>query len=180
MIGLQGKQLTSARLTYRLLSDEDKPVLAKLLADAAVTKPAGFLPARSQEEFDAFFASLTQYNTGIAVLLDGALIGYIHVNRYRSDSPEFSDKLCVGTGFVIGGEYQRHGYGSETLDTVTRYLLNSFYACFADCFIGNDASRKTIERCGYRYIGEYTMYFDSLGEEKTCLSYVLRHTDSQT
>ncbi len=174
MIGLQGKQLVSERLTYRLLADGDKPALAALLADPAVTEPAGFFPAKTEEAFDKFFDTLTQYGTGVAVFLDGTLIGYIHVNRYRINDPEFSDKPCVGVGFIIGKKYWKNGYGSETLTTLTGYLLKSFYACFADCFVENDASRRTIERCGYSYLGEYTMYFNDLGKEKTCRSYVCR------
>lgn len=172
MIGLEGKTLRSAHLTYRLLENGDKAALAALLREKSVTAPAGFLPAASDVEFDSFFAQLTAYNTGIAVLCDGMLIGYIHVNRYRSDQPEFAEKSCVSTGFVIGAAYQRHGYGAEMLDAITAYLLQRFDACFADCFEGNEASMKTIEKCGYRYVESYTMFFDELGEGKTCRSYV--------
>ena len=172
MIGLQGKTLRSARLTYRLLDDGDKAALAALLTEKSVTAPAGFLPAASDAEFDAFFAQLTAYNTGVAVLCDGVLIGYIHVNRYRADLPELSEKSCVSTGFVIGEAYQRRGYGAEMLETLTKYLLEHFDACFADCFEGNEASMRTIEKCAYRYVESYTMFFDELGEEKTCRSYV--------
>ncbi len=172
MIGLQGEMLRSARLTYRLLDDGDRTALAALLRDERVTAPAGFLPAASDAEFDAFFAQLTAYNTGLAVLCDGGLIGYIHVNRYRADLPELAEKSCVSTGFVIGEAWQRKGYGTEMLLTVTDYLLGRFDACFADCFEGNDASMKTIEKCGYRYLENYTIYFEELGEEKTCRSYV--------
>ena len=75
MIGLENKTLTSERLSYRLLDERDKLPLASLLSDAEVTHPAGFLPAKSDAEFNDFFATLTQYNTGIAVLLGETLIG---------------------------------------------------------------------------------------------------------
>ena len=149
MIGMEGKTLRSERLTYRLLSESDKPALRTILSDRAVTEPAGFLPAETDE----------------------ALIGYIHVNRYRGGG-EYAEKSCVDTGFVIGKAYQNRGYATETLRTLTDYLKQRFDFCFADCFVTNEPSRRVIERCGYRYVEDYTMLFRALGREETCHSYV--------
>ena len=189
MIGLEGKNIRSERLQYRLLRQEDRPALRIILKERQVTAPAGFLPAQDDEAFDVFFQDLTRYQTAIALLLEGVLIGYCRVNRYRPDVPGYEQKTCVSTGFVIGKEYHGQGYGTEMLRTVTAYLLQQFDACFADCFadlVGagqldacfadcfaeNEPSRKTIEKCGYRFAEEYTLYFDELGEEKRCFSYV--------
>ncbi len=172
MIGMQGKELSSQRLRYRLLEEGDKAALFQLLRDRDVTAPAGLLPAENEAAFDVFFDRLTQNHTGIAVLTGEELIGYCHVNPYRPDVEELKEKMCVGLGFVIGKDFQQKGYGTEMLKTVTEYLLFRFDACFADCFSDNDPSRKTIEKCGYRYVETYPMYFEELAEEKTCLSYV--------
>ena len=58
MIGLEGKQLHSQRLTLRLVQLEDGPALRELLRDPEVTRPAGFAPMETQEAFDAGFAGL--------------------------------------------------------------------------------------------------------------------------
>lgn len=171
MIGLEGKTLSSERLRYRLMQSSDKVTLSELLSDAEVTRTAGFLPAKTQKDFDDFFAALTMYNTCIAILLDEKLIGYIHVGKYKTELPELSGKFCVGLGFVIGKEYQNKGYGTETVKTVTDYLLSRFDCCFADCFAENKASAKVMEKCGYTYVEDYTMYFKALREEYTCHSY---------
>ena len=174
MIGLENKILTSKRLTYRLLKKTDKAELRVILSDADVTRPAGFLPAKTQAEFDEFFETLTQHNTGIAILLNKTPIGYIHVNKYKSALPDLKDKLCVSTGFVIGKDFHRKGYGTETLETLTSYLLETFSACFADCFDDNPASEGLIRKCGYEYVEDYTMFFDGINEQKTCKSFVHR------
>jgi RimJ/RimL family protein N-acetyltransferase len=171
MIGLQGKILRSSRLTYRLLTDSDKADLLKILSEEHVTRPGGFLPADSEEKFDIFFETLTKFNTGIAILLGEVLIGYVHVNKYHSDIRGMEDRKCVSLGFVIGESYWRQGYGSEMLTAITGYLLGNFEVCFAECFIENIASRKTIEKCGYEFAEEYSMYFDDLKEQKQILSY---------
>ena len=172
MIGLENRTLHSKRLTYRLLEAADKEVLCELLSDKSVTEPAGFAPAASKAEFDAFFTELTQYNTGIAILSGETLTGYIHVHKYKPDQPEYSGKQCVSTGFVIGKKYQNRGYATETLETVTAYLKQTFDYCFASHFIENEPSKKVIEKCGYRYLEEYTMFFEELGREMTLLGYV--------
>ena len=171
MIRLEDQTLRSERLSYRLLVEADKPALRALLRDPAVTRPAGFLPAKSDAEFDDFFAALAQYRTAVGVFLGDTLIGYIHVNRYRPGG-EYSGKSCVSTGFVIGAEYQGHGYGTETLRTLTAYLKTMFDDCFADHFEGNEPSRHVILNCGYRFCERYTTHFDALERDMTCLSYV--------
>ena len=67
MIGLEGKTLSSERLRYRLMQSSDKVTLSELLSDAEVTRTAGFLPAKTQKDFDDFFAALKMYNTCIAI-----------------------------------------------------------------------------------------------------------------
>lgn len=172
MIGLEGQSLRSERLTYRLLEPSDREALRGMLSDPGVTEPAGFMPANTQEEFDAFFAGLTRDHTGIAILNGETLIGYIHVNRYVSDAPECLGKKGVSTGFIIGKAFQNRGYATETLNTVTAYLKRSFDYCIADHFVGNEASRRVIEKCGYRYLETYSMFFEELGRDMTCLSYI--------
>ena len=168
---MEGQTLRSERLCLRLLREEDAAALRPLLADPAVTEPAGFLPAETAEDFDRFYAHLTQYNTALGIFADGALVGYIHVNRYHGDG-EYAAKSCVSLGFVVGSAFQNRGYATETLRTLTAYLKQRFDFCFADCFVGNELSRRVIERCGYRYVGNYTILFRALGREETCRSYV--------
>ena len=175
MIGLENKILHSARLEYRLLCEKDKDCLSSILRDRSVTEPAGFLPADSEEAFNHFFAELTQYNTGIAILFENKVIGYFHVNKYTSDKEEYQGMRCVGVGFVIGKDHQNHGFGTEALTYLTEYLLTIFDACFADHFKGNVPSKRTIEKSGYSFCEDYSMFFDGISEEKTCSSYICKN-----
>lgn len=172
MIKLEGRILQSERLTYRLLDSSDRGKLREILSDVSVTEPVGFMPADSTDKFDAFFADLTRNNAGVAVLRGETLIGYFHVNRYTPDLPEYREKRCVSSGFVIGKEYQNQGYATEALKTITDYLKRLFDYCIADCFAGNEPSKRVIEKCGYHYLETYTMFFENIGKEMTCLSYI--------
>ncbi len=160
MIKLENKTIRSARLVYRLLNEKDKMPLFHLFSDRNVTEPAGFLPADSLESFDRFFDELTKYNTGIAIILEKELIGYFHVNRSISEREEYQGKDCVGVGFVIGKDHQELGFATEALTCLSAYLLTMFDACFADHFKENTPSKKVIEKSGYSYLEDYTMFFD--------------------
>ena len=182
MIGLDGKTLSSPRLTYSLLTGADAAALREILSDPTVTEPAGFRVAACDAEYEEFFAGLTAMDTGVGIRLDGTLIGYIHVYPERVEGTPFAGKTCVGFGFVIGRPWQGRGYGTEALVALTDYVKSTTVPlpggaranvdiCFADHFVGNEASRRAILKAGYRYVETYDMFFEALGREMTCLSY---------
>lgn len=173
MIGMENRDLKSQRLTLRLVEDRDGPALREILRNPEVTKPAGFLPPETEAEFETFFSGLRACRTGIAILADNTVIGYCRVNRERLDIPEYADKNLVSLGFVIGKPYQNQGYGTEMLKTITAYLKERFDYCVADHFVENDASRRVIEKAGYRYLEDYSMTFQHLNDElKYLKSYI--------
>lgn len=172
MIGLEGKTLHSARLNYKLLEDCHKSALAEILSSPAIAEPAGFRIAQNSAQFDEFYAGLTSVHTGVGIFLGDTLIGYIHVNKEKSGDPVLKNLPCVSVGFAIGKQWQRRGFGAEMLEEITAYLLTRFAACYADCFVENEASRRTIEKCGYHYVEDYSFFFNGLGEEKVCHSYL--------
>ena len=102
------------------------------------------------------------------------VIGYFHVNKYIPDKEEYRALNCVGVGFVIGKDYQNRGFGTEALTYLTEYLLTMFDACFADHFKENIPSKRVIEKSGYSYCEDYSMFFDGIGAEKICSSYIRR------
>ena len=173
MIEMENRELESERLTLRLVQPQDAQALRVLLRDPEVTKPAGFLPIETEAEFETFFSGLTAYHTGIAILAGDTVIGYCRVNKEQLDIPEYADKNLVSLGFVIGKPYQNQGYGTEMLKTITAYLKERFDYCVADHFVENDASRRVIEKAGYRYLEDYSMTFHHLNDElKYLKSYI--------
>ena len=173
MIGMETRELHSDRLTLRLVQRQDAQALREMLRDPEVTKPAGFLPIETEEEFESFFSGLTAYHTGMAILAGDTVIGYCRVNKEQLEQPEYADKKLVSLGFVIGKPYQNQGYGTEMLKTITAYLKERFDYCVADHFVENVPSRRVIEKAGYRYLEDYSMTFQHLNEElKHLKSYI--------
>ena len=172
MIGLQNNTLNSQRLFYRLIDERDFDDLFIILSEPTVAESAGFKAFTSTDEFGVFFERFIGANSAIAILKDNVLIGYIHVNKYDPGLSEFNGKRCAGLGFVIGKQFQNNGYATEALITITAYLKKQFDFCFADHFEDNIASKRVIEKCGYKYVDKYTLYFEELDENITCYSYV--------
>ena len=173
MIGMENRELHSDRLTLRLVQRQDAQALREMLRNPEVTKPAGFLPIETEEEFESFFSGLTAYHTGLVILAGDTVIGYCRVNREQLDIPEYADKNLVSLGFVIGKPYQNQGYGTEMLKTITAYLKERFDYCVVDHFVENVPSRRVIEKAGYRYLEDYSMTFQHLNEElKHLKSYI--------
>lgn len=164
--------LSSARLSYRLLEPGDRDALRRILAERSVTEPAGFLPAGNEAEFDDFFAELTRYGAGVAILREDTLVGYVRIHHYRPDQSDFIGKNCVSLGLVIGKRFQGQGYGTEALRALTERLKRRCDYCFASHFLENGASRRIIEKCGYRCIGQYTLFFEEFGRPECCVEYV--------
>lgn len=175
MIGMENRQLHSRRLTLRLIEPRDAPALREILRYPEVTKPAGFLPLLTEEAFQEFFCGLSASRSGLAILTGDTVIGYCRVNREQLEQPEYRDKKLVSLGFVIGKPYQNQGYGTEMLETITAYLKERFDYCVADHVVENEASRRVIEKVGYRYLEDYSMTFQHLnGEWKQLKSYIPR------
>ncbi len=164
MIGLEGKTLRSERLTFRHLEEHDKKDLFPVLREPETTKPAGYMPLKSEAEFEKFWDNLTGENTGAAILLNDRCIGYYHAYDYKP--PVHKDKKNIGIGFLIGRDYIRCGYGTEALMTLDDYLLNFYDNIWGDYFIENTASKRTLEKCGFKYFDTYEMCFEYLNNEK--------------
>lgn len=171
MLGLEGRELHSKRLSYRLLQRKDYGRIREILSDGEVTIPAGYVPVRTKREADAFFRYLTKDSGTLAVCLGQTLIGYFHVKAVKNGDVRDKGGSLVTAGFALDKKYHGKGYATEMLSTLTTYLLERFDGCFVDHFEDNPASERVIKKCGYRYFAEEKFWFEELREEKRVLIY---------
>ncbi len=164
MIELTGKRLTTKHLTLHLLEDADRAAIGALVSDPATTRPAGFLPVQ-RERADAFWRNLTEYRSAVGIYREGACIGYLRVNKYLPDEPEYRALSNVGIGFLLHPDHRRRGYATEAIEALCEHLLARFDCVWADYFIENVASAATLKRCGFSPVCEYEMTFRALGGE---------------
>lgn len=160
--------MASNRLNYRFIREEDKEDYAEFLYDAKVTNPAGFLPAIDEATFEVVFGNMLK-NQVISIIYEGKAIGY--VSLYPEVIEEMPEAKCCGIGFLLNQKYHRLGLATEMLNYFIMILKGNFDYIVCDAFIENEASNHLIQKCGFQYIEDYTMYFPGLCQEKTCHSY---------
>lgn len=54
-------------------------------------------------------------------------------------------------GYWVGGRHTGHGYASRSLPAITEYSYSTLHApvVYAEVVVGNQASRKSLEKSGY-------------------------------
>ncbi|WP_411705836.1 GNAT family N-acetyltransferase [Edaphovirga cremea] len=148
--------LTTERLTMQQLTAEDWPLFLRLYQDPLVTE---FMTDKASEEeiYQLFTSRLPTWNkhashwlclvireksTGAAVGLTGLLAGWSPFQQAE-------------VGFLLLPEFQRRGYGGESLHAVCDFALGEcgFHRLNAAVTEGNVASRRTLEKCGFQLEG---------------------------
>ncbi|UCH09529.1 MAG: GNAT family N-acetyltransferase [Fidelibacterota bacterium] len=69
-------------------------------------------------------------------------------------------------GYTIGRDYWGQGYATAAVQTVVHQLFTEtpIERIEADCSIHNPASRRVLEKCGFRFIGTKRKYLVIQGE----------------
>ena len=78
-------------------------------------------------------------------------------------------------GYVLSREYWGRGLMPEAVEAVREYCFQILKFDFLTCghFLRNDRSRRVIEKCGFRYVGEsrYETRYDSVEISRNYILY---------
>lgn len=143
--------ITTRRLAIRELRVSDRDAFFAYRSTPEVYKYQRFKPAE-QEEADEFIGSLaahpdipnTWFQLAVCLRADGRLIGDIGIH--------FLDDAQVEIGCTIAAEFQRQGYGTESLKAVLDYLFSNLnkHRIVASVDPENSKSIGLLERLGMR------------------------------
>jgi RimJ/RimL family protein N-acetyltransferase len=140
--------ITTARLRLDLLGAADASEVQALTDDPAIV--ISFLPRPFRlEDAQTLIAGLDDGRHRFAGLRAGAtLVGILGVF--------FHDATHVELGYWIGTAHQGQGYASEALAGVVAVLHTTLpeVSVFAECRDSNGASRRVLEKAGFRPTGE--------------------------
>ncbi len=134
---------TAGLVTLRDVIEADLPIFYEQQLDPQATQMAAF-PARERDAFMKHWLKIMsdKSNTLNAILLDGQVAGYI-VSWDQDERRE--------VGYWLGREFWGRGIATRALlamlDQVTRRPL------YAHVAKGNLASRRVLEKCGFRIAG---------------------------
>lgn len=146
--------LTTERLSCTLITPADWPFFLMLQQHPQVMRYVA--DSRSEDEIrETFDSRLRPWSPGAShwlclVVRDAqnvavGVTGYIH-----------READCAEVGFLFAPESQGKGYGTESLRAVCDYAFNEggIRRLTATVTVGNTASRKTLEKVGFRLEGE--------------------------
>ena len=147
--------LTSERLTLRPWRVEDAGVLFEMARDPRVGPAAGWPPHRSVAESEEVIRTIFSAPETYAVVLRGTDRPVGCVGLLFGASSHFPIRPSEAeVGYWLGTGWWGRGLISEALGELLRHgfeelELTALWGC---CFTENDASRRVMERCGFRYV----------------------------
>lgn len=158
--------METSRLIIDHMSESDKlDYFINIAHDQKVLKT---FMCRYEDNIDNFDFSKYITNENIfAIRLkeNRKLIGIILIVSSKDDSCEI--------GYAIGSNYWNNGYVSEATREFIKFCfeIKGFKVVEAGYFIGNNASKRVMEKCGMRYARTALKELNYLGEDKDIVYY---------
>ena len=105
---------------------------------------------------------------------DGAFLGAITVDNIRR-----GPAMCATVGYWIGAGHARRGYMAEALAATRDFVFGDLglSRLEAGCLPENAASRRLLERCGFKYEGVAQAYLQIAGRWRTHVLYAALRAD---
>ena len=153
-------RLLTPRLVVRRFAATDATAFARYRSVPAVARYQGWRAPYPLEAAQAFIAWLSVHDPdepgewfqlAIATREDPTRIVGDCGFRARADEPGIAD-----IGFTLAPEAQGHGYATEGVGAVVRYLFEAGgkHKLCADCDTRNEPSWRLLERLGFQREGE--------------------------
>jgi len=104
----------------------------------------------------------------------GAIVGGLTLSNIRRQPAQ-----AATLGYWVGQSYARHGYMTEALSAVREYAFNTLdlSRLEAACLPENDASRRLLERCQFKYEGVAQAYLQINGRWRNHVLYAALRAD---
>ncbi len=146
--------LNTERLLLRPIHKSDAESVFRYRSDALTNKYQGWIP-KTVDDVVSFIDNRvspvidingTWFQYVIIKKDDGALIGDVGLHFFGPNNKQ------VEIGCTIDKNYQKHGYASEALSEIFRYLFNTLgkHRIIASIDPRNEGSIRLVEKLGFR------------------------------
>ncbi len=158
---ISAERLTTERLVLARLEPEHAGALFPLVNDWNVVRMLAARPwpvtLQDVEEYTVRGAGPAAESIDFAVLVDGAPIGVVAVKKPATGNPP---RTMPRLGYWLGRPHWGFGYATEALTALTRFAFDRFQAEMvgAGVFSDNPASRRVLEKLGFRHVGRYSLH----------------------
>lgn len=169
--------LATKRLTLRPFREDDVQALYEYSRDEPVGRNAGWKPHESLQESDDILHLVFLNQPSVWAVerkADGRLMG--SVGLITDSARQYGSARSLV--YALGVDYWGQGYMTEAVRAVIRFgfAQMGLDLISATCYPDNPASRRVLEKCGFRYEG--TLHRAELlynGEIKDHMHFCLFH-----
>ena len=148
--------LETERLLLRPWNESDAEALYKYASEPEIGKRAGWPPHKSVEDsLEAIRSFFSNDRTWAIVLKEKEeIIGCIGYMIKGESNIEIAENEAEA-GYWVARPYWNKGICSEALRLMIDHCFNDrgFHTLWCDYFIDNPASRRVMEKCGFRDTG---------------------------
>ena len=144
--------IDTPRLRLRPLCAEDIPSLKEWMADKAIYAYWGKGPGKTDKNPELLFTKAERttksFHLGIEEKPTGKVVGDLWVYRIENDR-------MATVAIRLAPSRHGMGYGTEALSAMTRFCFDNteLRRLQAEVDVRNAASRRMLEKCGYRQEG---------------------------
>lgn len=144
--------IDTTRLRLRPLRPEDVPALEEWMADKSIYAYWGKGPGKTDRNPGLLFAKPARptksFHLGIEEKATGKVVGDLWVYRIENDRE-------ATVAIRLAPSRHGQGYGTEALSAMTRFCFDrtELRHLRAEVDVRNAASRRMLEKCGYRQEG---------------------------
>ncbi|MGD9909234.1 MAG: GNAT family N-acetyltransferase [Candidatus Izemoplasmatales bacterium] len=168
------KQLETNRLILRDFTLDDVDDLYEYASLDTVGPSAGWAPHNSKHESLQILRHFIEKQDVWAIELkeEGKVIGSIGLHKRIN----VEGRLLHEVGYVLSTPYEGHGYMTEACKKVLNYAFMDLDVDIVKVahFLGNDKSRRVIEKCGFIYEKEGTHQSLSYGPKLSKIYYMTK------
>ena len=172
-----GLRVETERLILRPWQESDLQDFFEYASVEGVGEMAGWVHHGSVGESKAILDGFIAGKKTLALELrqSGKVIGSLGFHRPQPD-PADGEQYGRELGFVLHKTYWGRGLMPEAVRAISDYCFRVLDFDYLTCghFIGNDRSRRVIEKCGFRFYGEST-FETHFGTVENTKNYVLRN-----
>lgn len=163
--------LRTARTILRNFEREDLHALHAYTKLAGVGERAGWRHHESLGDTKLMLENFLKNDQVYAIFYEREQLMIGHISIYNDSEAGRADTKELG--FVLSPDYQNKGIMTEVIMKLLDHLFSkgiSFvYAC---CFQDNAASKRVIEKCGFRFEQEGEFFSESLNRSFASYEYV--------
>lgn len=145
-------EIDTPRLRLRPLRPADVPALEEWMADKSIYSYWGKGPGKTDKNPGLLFAKperpTKSFHLGIEEKASGKVVGDLWVYRIENDR-------MATVAIRLAPSRQGKGYATEALSAMTRFCFDrtELRRLRAEVDVRNAASRRMLEKCGYRQEG---------------------------